>query len=51
LWYFLKNFLFCTDIISHLGEKACMSSSARIFCKFKGICLMQVSLNDGHCGL
>jgi len=32
---FLRNFTLCTDIISHLGEKACMSSSARIFWKFR----------------
>ena len=32
---FLKKFSLCTDIISHLGKKACMSSSARIFWKFR----------------
>jgi hypothetical protein len=32
---FLKNFPLCTDIVSHLGKKPCMSSSARIFWKFR----------------
>jgi len=32
---FLRDFILCTDIISHLGKKACMSSSARIFWKFR----------------
>jgi len=34
---FLKNFVFplCTDIFSHLGKRACMYSSAKIFCMFR----------------
>jgi len=32
---FLRNFTLCTDIISHLGKKACVSSTARIFWKFR----------------